>query len=287
MEHLLYELTQEGLAALRRRTPYTVVDLYQLFRLVLGGNIAPLKAQIHKLAAGPQICNEMMLYHARDREGRNVFHYAAISQDRKILAFLLSPAVLSDPRARIKSKRIALLTRETERGENTALYAILQRCPPDFLDRIVSAAGISILMTTTANGLGPVHCAAMADAPDFIIHLVAKYKLDPTEPVTREPRPQDPPCFFPRPVPGDTPMHLATRHNCAGAFTALYEELGLAMDSPRNAEGRSPFEIAVRGNAKAVLGVFGLRKAVRGVPFVKRNRSVQWKPEKRGAAEMS
>ncbi|EAQ93817.1 predicted protein [Chaetomium globosum CBS 148.51] len=287
MEYPLYELTPEGLESLRRRIPYTVVDLYHLFRLVLAGNVTPLKAQIRKLAAGTQICNEMMLFHARDREGRNVFHYAAISQDLKTLTFLLIPAVLSDPRARINIKRTALLTRKTEKGENTALYAILQRCPPEFLDRIVSAAGRSIIETTTTNGLGPVHCAAMADAPDLIIHLVTRHKLDPTEPVTRAPRPEDPPYLFPRPVVGDTPMHLATRHNCAGAFKALYEELGLAMDSPRNAEGRSPFEIAVRENAKAVLGVFGLRKAVRGVPFVKRNRGVQWKPEKRGAAEMS
>lgn len=54
MEYPLYELTPEGLESLRRRTPYTVVDLYHLFRLVLAGNVTPLKAQICKLAAGTQ-----------------------------------------------------------------------------------------------------------------------------------------------------------------------------------------------------------------------------------------
>jgi ankyrin repeat protein len=183
-----------------------------------------------------------------------VFHYASISHNCEVLDFLMSPALFPGPPSLLPD----VLRKKTKRGENTAVYAIRQRCPPAFLDRIIAAAGPSILETTTIEGLGPLHCAAIADAPDLVKLLVQKYHLDPTEPFTRAPRADDQPSLFPEPVVGDTPIHLAARHNSAAAFAVLHEELGVSTDWPRNSAGEAPDEVAIKVNAKVVLRYFGL-----------------------------
>ena len=229
---------------------------------------------------------ENFLLNARDGEERNVFHYASISHNLEVLNFLMSPTLFPGPSSLLSD----VLHKKTERGENTAVYAIRQRCPPAFLDRIIAAAGPSILDTTTIEGLGPLHCAAIADAPDLIKLLVKKYHLDPTQPFTRAPRPDDQPYLFPEPVVGDTPIHLAARHNSAAAFDILYKRLVVSKDCPRNSAGEAPDEVAVRVNANAVLRYLGLLRLSNSRSL----RILGWDgngqrpgPRKRRAAEMN
>ncbi|KAK3299800.1 uncharacterized protein B0H64DRAFT_379192 [Chaetomium fimeti] len=106
---------------------------------------------------------------------------------------------------------------------------------------------------TTAEGLGAVHCAAAADAPELILLLVEKHKLDPTQAITRDPKDGDAPYLFPEPVLGDTPMHLAARYDNVAAFEALHGTLDLGMAGPLNSEGECPMGVAISVNARAVL----------------------------------
>jgi ankyrin repeat protein len=193
----------------------------------------------------------VLLVRARDDEGRNAVHYAAISQSLDTLEYLLDPRLFPDQPA----LRLALLHTTTVRGENTALYAIRQRYPPAFLDRLVAAGTPALLTTPAADGLGPLHCAAIADAPELISHLVEKHNLDPYHPFaapdeqTEDTTNDD----LREPVAGDTPLHLAARHNSAAAFEALHERLGVGLRSVRNSAGESAMDVADAVDAEAVL----------------------------------
>ncbi|KAL2159377.1 hypothetical protein VTH06DRAFT_2381 [Thermothelomyces fergusii] len=141
------------------------IDL--ILELSAAGKVVELDALLADIARRHGTTMGVLLVHARDGESRNAVHHAARGQSVPSLAYLLDPRLFPGQPA----LRLALLWTPTRAGENTALYAIRQRCPPAFVDRIVAAASPRILDAAAADGLGPLHCAVLADMPDMIAHL--------------------------------------------------------------------------------------------------------------------
>ncbi|KAL2150967.1 hypothetical protein VTH82DRAFT_6065 [Thermothelomyces myriococcoides] len=256
------------------------IDL--ILELSAAGRVVGLDVMLSKIANQNGTTMGELLVHARDAENRNAIHYAARGQSIESLEYLLDNRLFPQQPA----LRLSLLHTSTRAGENTALYAIRQRCSVPFLEHIIVAAGTPhILDTVATDGLGPVHSAAMVDAPEILLHLVEKYRLDPNQlfkfPATNKAQNKrdddcdeddhdsntkdnsgtqhnaapltDPRC----PVEGDTPIHLAARCDSPGAFEVLHSALGCDIWTVRNAAGQSAIEVASAALAYGVLAYLG------------------------------
>ena len=168
-----------------------------------------------------------------------------------------------------------MLHTPNDRGETPALYAILQRRAPAFLDRLVAAAGGADAalhgQTTNADGWTPLHCAAAAGSGELVAHLVGAYGLDPDVPLelpqpgrNREDEHDDDDDDdddnhdheheheHEQPRQGDTPAHVAARAHSADAFRALYEA-GADCRMRRNGAGETAFDVVRRAGAREII----------------------------------
>ncbi|AEO69858.1 uncharacterized protein THITE_25922, partial [Thermothielavioides terrestris NRRL 8126] len=223
-------------------------DTESILSFAITNNVLELDGILGDIAARHEATKGVLLLRARDSEGRNAVHYAAIGHANDTLEYLLDPELFPGQ----PHLHLALFYLKNNNGENTALYAIRQRCPPAFLDRILTLTGRDLLRETNNDGLGPLHCAAAYDAGELLRHLVAHHHLDPNGRLGTSPRasPLQSSVFLPE--EGDTPLHLAARYNAASAFEALYGDLR-ADSLVRNRAGDTPFHVAAKVDAKAVL----------------------------------
>ncbi|KAL2174165.1 uncharacterized protein P884DRAFT_280382 [Thermothelomyces heterothallicus CBS 202.75] len=260
------------------------IDL--ILELSVAGQVANLDGMLGDIASQHGTTMGVLLVHARDAENRNAVHYAAMGQSIESLNYLLDSRLFPQQPA----LRLALLHTRTRTGENAAIYAIRQRCSVAFLDRIIAAGTPCILDTLTADGLGPVHCAAMEDAREMIIHLVKKHCLDPNQPFTPpanrllnsdddddddddgnsknsngEQHHTATGAGAGQLVEGDTPLHLAARRDSAAAFEALHSALGCNIWTARNAAGQSAIDVACSALASGVLAYLGRKRGMSDV----------------------
>ncbi|KAH6853179.1 hypothetical protein B0I37DRAFT_440374 [Chaetomium sp. MPI-CAGE-AT-0009] len=254
-----------------KRFIFTLMERARLFGLALGKSAPAVEACLRELATELRTNIGVILFHARDSEGRNAVNYATISHNTEVINYLVSQRPTFSPALRSK----------THRGESTILYAIRQRCPPSIVDRIIRGAGQDILKMPTAEGLGAVHYAAVFDAPELVTFLVQKHKLDPTQAFKRIEEAGVPPYLFPEPVDGDTPLHLAARHNSATAFEALHAKLGLEMHWPFNSAGESPIDVAARVNAEEVITYIRLLRIPKMVGVSRRDQARRMRLKRR------
>ncbi|KAK4154693.1 ankyrin repeat-containing domain protein [Chaetomidium leptoderma] len=232
----------------------TRYEAEQILNCSVTNNVPSLKVLLAELGTKHGTTTGVLLLRARDKEGRNAVHYAAIGHCVKILEYLLDHGHFPNQPA----LRVALFhTTTTGNGENTAHYAIRQHCPPSFFDAIISAGTSAILEIPTADGFSPLHCAAIEDAAELITHMVATYDLDPCHAFTA--RTDDTnngnnidKAHLCVPVEGDTPLHLAARYNSAAAFEAL-DKLGVNVFTVLNSEGEAAIDVAAKANATAVI----------------------------------
>jgi hypothetical protein len=147
----------------------------QILTLSAANEVPSLDALLTEIASQHGTTKGALLLRARDADGRNAVHHAAAGHATDALEYLLEPTVFPSQPA----LRLALLYTPTTAGENTALYALRQRCAPPFVDRIVHAATPAILATPTPEGrLAPLHGAAIADLSELVRYLGERYSLN-------------------------------------------------------------------------------------------------------------
>ena len=118
------------------------------------------------------------------------------------------------------------------------LQAILSRCSTKVLDFLINAAGgREALVTTDVCGNSPLHCAVLANSPELIEHLAKNHKMDINN--TRSTQ------------GGDSPAHLAVRHDYRSSFEALHK-LGADCSTALNDARESVLDVVVKLGRKEI-----------------------------------
>jgi hypothetical protein len=144
----------------------------RILALSASNEVPSLDALLTDIASQHGTTKGSLLLRARDADGRNAVHHAAAGHATDALEFLLDPTLFPNQPA----LRLSLVYTLTAAGENTALYALRQRCAPPFITRIMYAATPAILDTPTAEGrLGPLYRAAITDLSELVHYLVERY----------------------------------------------------------------------------------------------------------------
>lgn len=127
------------------------------------------------------------------------------------------------------------------------LQAIISRCSIKVLDFLINAAGGSheALVTIDICGNSPLHCAVLANSPELIEHLAKNHKMDINN--TRSTQ------------GGDSPAHLAVRHDYRSSFEALYK-LGANCSTALNDARQTVLEVAVKLGRKEIETILKLPK---------------------------